>query len=296
MRRNHRPNDWLLVTTPSGQHRLRAGHIGQSGLLAVETRRPPRFSEIAWKDVELIERRNAYPGTGRFLGILVGAFGGLVIGNVAGEASTAVVCFLAVTTLGGVVGGSIGDGVARVTPLYDARAEPEGYEGSEFIADDVTRIGDSSRPEQSVDYLRVAQSARPRDLLRVYGDFGWIAGRVGRIDSLGLHDIRRDRRHDPGLGAVPDPISWSSVTGIDRRGGGASKGALIGGLIGGLVLGAAAAAMASSEPLPGGSRSPAGSALAAGFGIGGLLGGGVGALIGATRHGWHPVPGLPASP
>jgi len=290
LRRTHRPSDWLLVTMPSGRHRLRAGYIGPEGLLALEAWRPPGPAEIAWKDIALIERRNAYSGTGRSLGILAGGAGGLGIGTAAGEGGGGLVGFIAGAILGGVVGSGLGDRVFRVTPLYDAKSAAEAPAASDFLADEVTPVTDASRAEWKADYFRVAQSVRPADVLRVGGDFGWITGRVSRIDSRGLHGIERDPRYDLGLGTVPDPIPWSSVTSIDRRGSGAGKGALIGGLILGVALGAAGGGLAESFGDDGGQG------FVVGFVLGGAVGAGVGALIGATGSQWHPVPGAAPSP
>ena len=121
----------------------------------------------------------------------------------------------------------------------------------------------------------------------VRATFGQFVGRVGSIESDGLAELRPEGSQDVTL--PMEPIPWSQISSIERRGRHTLRGALIGGaIIGGFGAGLGALW---------GSLGDAGS-IAQGTLYGSALGGAVGALagtiLGAPFKGWHRVYSAPS--
>ena len=293
LRRFHRSSDWLFISTRSGRYRLRVSRIDSLGLTGFRARQgPPPIDALAWKDVVRIERRDSRFRAWQFTGAGLGAVGGLVLGRSminSGAPDGAEIVGLAVgMVLGGTLGGVLGDRNFHTTPLYAAEMR------SITAPEPAPRALAQTPPVEArfdVDLESIRALIRPRHLLRVRGDLGWAVGRVDSISSTGLHGLRPDTRHDPGLGPVRDPIPWSSIARIDRRGNSAGTGAVIGGVTLTLVGGALIGALAASS-----SKSGVGPAVAGGILVSGVAGATLGSLIGALIPKWHPVLKSRASP
>ena len=59
---------------------------------------------------------------------------------------------------------------------------------------------------------------RPDKPLRIRGTFGEFSGRVTSFDEAGLTGLRPDGRYGPRVTPPPEPLSWSQVERVDRRG------------------------------------------------------------------------------
>lgn len=176
------------------------------------------------------------------------------------------------------LGDVIGDRNVRTTPQYVAEPKPVAPpEIVPLVAAQASPV--ESRPD--VDLENIRASIQPRHLLRVRGTFGRAVGRIDSINASGLHGLNPDPRHEPGLGPVPDPIPWSSITRIDRRGHSAGTGAAIGGVAIALVSGISFGAFDES----GSSSELEGGLVFLSF----VAGAAVGSLIGALIPAWHPV-------
>jgi len=179
--------------------------------------------------------------------------------------------------------GRIGDRSSRTTSLH---VEEPGPSAPPAPVPAATAQATAVEARPDVDLGRIRASLRPRHLLRIRGDFGWAIGRIDSISSSGLHGLRPDPRYDAGPDPVPDPVPWSSITRVDRRGNSAAMGAVIGGVALTLLSGISTGAFTSGSH-----------GLEAGLIVLSLPAGAVvGSLIGVLIPAWHPVPGTTDPP
>lgn len=124
------------------------------------------------------------------------------------------------------------------------------------------------------------------DMLRVRGSFGEFTGTVGAIDESGLSQLRPDTKLDPSPASPHEPIAWSEIESVERRGHSAGRGAAIGAIVLGGLASAAGGTIGAAfgdddQDIVGG--------LFAGAMIGGPVGALAGALIGRAFPAWHRI-------
>lgn len=226
---------------------------------------PTRAFE-SWSTLTRIESRRSRFGAGTLvggaLGAVAGGYGGAAIGE---QVSTrrhsyndhgALTGLVVGGVLGAVLGGRLGDRQEEWQVAYDAGRPTGTAHPAELQRAAETRI-------------------RPGDQLRVRGAFGEFAGSVGEIGGSGLSRLKPDPRLDLPLAPPREPIAWSEIESLERRGHAAGRGAIIGAaLLGGVasaIGGAVSAAFGSDEADVG-----------AGFFVGAMFGAPVGALTGAA--------------
>jgi hypothetical protein len=275
LRQKHHASDWLYVTTPSGRYEVRVAGIHEGGLAGLESRKgAPPATNLEWNQVARIEKRNSHFHAGQLVGAVVGAFaggyGGAAIGN-PDHGDAGAWTGLAIGTVAGAwLGGKVGDRYASAEHWYEGNGP-----GGATIAGDIPNALDEFR-----------KHAKSSDVLRVRGSFGEFTGRASNVDHDGFSGLARDERHDMAFKVPEEPLRWSQIASIERRGNSAGRYAGFGALIGAGVLsvvGATVSAGFNSE-----NEDILGAALAGGA-VGGLAGAGVGALIGQGVERWHPV-------
>jgi len=292
LNRTHRSGHWLIVSTPDSLIRLRADRFTPRGLEGIHTRDGlPPFPVLEWKNVAKIERRAS--------------------GFRAGQVLIGVICSpippYGLTTAAGMwLGGGLGDKIVRTTTLYEgtpASVEPD--RGFAIAAPDSGSTGiDRDHVEQRAatvggvvpDLDRLRGDVQPGRLVHVWGGFGEFTGTVETIDPDGLHGLHPHRPPREARDRPPDPVAWSQISGMYRRGNSGGRGAAYGAVVLGGGAGAVAAAIASSGiGLSSGSSENALGAFFAGAAVGGIVGAGFGYAIGSFFKVWRPVRGLHAS-
>lgn len=137
---------------------------------------------------------------------------------------------------------------------------------------------------------RFEQYHRPDKPVRIRGTFGVFSGRVTSFDEAGLTGLHPDGRYAPRV-APSEPLSWSQVDRVERRGSSAGVGAAWGAGIVGAGTGALGAAIASIDGhgFGGGHQGEILSATVVGVVVGAAAGATLGALIGSLFPRWHVV-------
>ena len=275
-RRIH-PHDWLHVSTTSSRHEVQVAKIGPGGLSGVRARDGGAVpAEIAWRDVVRLERRESRFRAGQVLGAIVGVvaggFGGALVGGSSDRPEPIIAGGLVLGTAAGAwLGGAVGDQSKHWRPVYAVAPDP-------VLAPTTAKIEELRRlPAGSV--------------LRVRGPFGEFSGRVTMIQASGLSGLSSAPWLDRG-GALPsEPVAWSQVTSIERRGNRSGRFAVYGSvLVAGLAGAFAGGLTASGVGLSGGGDdAEVFAASAAGAGAGALIGAGLGALVGIPVPAWHRV-------
>lgn len=309
--RQTHPHDWLYVSTSSSRHEVRVARIGPGGLSGVSARGGGAVpSEIAWRDIVRLERRESHFRAGQVIGVIVGAVVGGYRGAGRGESSGGSGAWSIGSGLvlgaaaGAWIGGAVGDGSAHGSPVYAVARDPVPAPTAATADKLRGAVGDSSahgRPVRAaapdpvpapaaatIDRLRRLSA---RDVLRVRGSFGEFSGRVAMVQTSGLTGLSADPRLDRGDALPPEPLSWSQVTSIECLGNRSGRFAVFGsvlvaGLVGSLAAGVAASGIGLSY---GGSDSDVLGAFVLGAGAGAVIGAGLGALAGSPFPAWHRV-------
>jgi hypothetical protein len=137
-----------------------------------------------------------------------------------------------------------------------------------------------SAPCQSPECVRRHVDARTT--VRLAGEFGRFTGHVARWDADSLAGFEADP--DWGGNAPVVPITWSQISGVDKRVSNSGRGAVLGAITLGVITAPLAAAItAAGNP---DAQGEINKAALKGALIGGALGAGVGAAIGASSNRW----------
>jgi len=281
-------HDRIYVSTPAWRREAHIGALSAQGLSQVRAHGDETLpAEIAWSDVSLLERRTSHFRAGQMLGAVVGAialgYAGASVGESAGSVSG--VSGDAVGTLigmgvgalaGGWLGGHLGDQAERTTVLYKGVPESGNAPSQPLV------FGTSAAPSAET-IQRLARDNKP---LRVRGSFGEVVGRFSTVDSQGLGGLTVDPELDHGGSLPPEPIPWSQVTRVDRRGNASGRWAAVSSLLFAGALGTLGAAVAASD-VGGGSDADIYGGLALGAMTGAVFGAGLGALLGMGVPVWH---------
>ena len=275
------------VSTSAERYLARVGRVSPEGLAGLSAAgRASVPPVIGWNEVARIERRDSRRVRDGIAGAAIGAVALGFAGAAIGEAAStdyrsyndhgAWAGIGSGLVLGALTGAVMGNRHERVRTLYvGAPAAGDGSRGA------------SQPPESAVERAR----AHAGKLFRLRGSFGTFVGRVGTITPEGLSGLEPDHDLDSRLPLPAEPIGWSQISSIERRGSHAGRGAVIGALlVGGLSALLAGAVAASGVALSsGGSDEDIAGAAA----VGAVLGGGGGALLGAAVGlkfpGWHRV-------
>ena len=276
------------VSTAAERYLARVRRVGMDGLAELSPAgHAPVPPAIGWGEIERIERRGSRRLQGGIAGAAIGAVALGFAGAAIGEAAStdyrsyndhgAWAGIGSGLVLGALTGAVMGNRHERVRTLYvGAPAAGDGSRGA------------SQPPESAVERAR----AHAGKLFRVRGSFGTFVGRVGTITPEGLSGLEPDHDLDSRLPLPAEPIGWSQISSIERRGSHVGRGAVIGALIVGGLTATLAGAVASSGlglSTSGGSDEDILGAAA----VGGVLGSGVGALVGAAVGakfpGWHRI-------
>lgn len=300
LRQQYSANDWLHVTVEANRLELRVERIENDGLHGLRPRKrttlPPM---LPWSSIESIDRRESRVVTGRWLGLVVGVIAGAWIGGSQPygpqdpdgdgvyENPKGLHPAWKGILVGGVagpwLGGRLGDRVAHYNPLYIARPSGSPSEQATTPTDVVT-----TTPAPAEAWVpKVRTRVKPGQLMRVTGDFGQFSGRAAEITDQGLSGLLPDPAFVSTIPLPSEPISWATISRVERRGNRSTGFAVVGGLALGVSLGFMSAGM--TEWLGPSTTEQKTGAFAGGFLVGGLIGGGVGALIGAAVPRWQRV-------
>ena len=281
LRQQHHTGDWLYVTTPAGRYEIRVSGIHEGGLAGITARRgTPPASEIPWSNIARIEQRTSHFRAGQVVGLVAGAIAGGYLGAAIGNSghgdAGAWTGLTAGSVAGAWAGGMAGDRFESSRAIYEGQTA-----GGEPVA--ISTI--DSR--QAVEEFR--KSASESDVLRLRGSFGEFTGKASHIGPDGFSGLVRDPQ-DMAFKPPQEPISWSRVSSVERRGSAAGRYAGIGALIGAGIVGTLAGSV--SAGLGSDDKDILGAVLA-GAGVGGLAGAGAGAAIGSGVPKWHLVYQMP---
>ena len=279
--KENRDHPWLIATTPTGRFRFKAAWIDRVGLGGLSPEGASPADPLPWAQVERLDERVTHRRQGQRLGSFALGLAGAGLGNALGAPSRsggsyAMVGYALMSTIGGVVGGHLGDGHGSERNWYIAGAAVSG--APEQLAAAPTA------PELPVgtDVLRACGRIGPHDVFRASGEFGHFQGYADVAGPSGLESLRTDRqaREEWAGSPLPERISWETINEVQMRGGSALKGALGLGAsfaLMGALLGAAAVAVAGDGSVGVGSGAALGAAYVAPVGI--VLGAGLGALV-----------------
>ena len=234
-------HDRIYVSTPAWRRDAHIGAIDAQGLSQVRAHGGEGLpAEIAWSDVSLLERRTSHFRAGQMLGAVVGAialgYAGASVGGNAGFIGT----FIGIgagAVAGGWLGGYLGDQRERATTLYTGVPDSGNAPSQPLV------LGTSAAPPAET-IQRLAHGNKP---LRVRGSFGEVVGRFSTVDSQGLGGLTVDPELDHGGSLPPEPIPWSQVTIVDRRGNASGRWAAVSSLLFAGALGTLGAAAGASE-------------------------------------------------
>lgn len=156
------------------------------------------------------------------------------------------------------------------------------------LSDAPVAPGSGLSAKQMKRFERYHQPDKP---LRIRGAFGVFSGRVTSFDEAGLTGLHPDGRYGPRVAPPSQPLSWSQVDRMERRGSSVGVCAAWGAGIIGAGMGAMGAAIATTGLglSSGGDSGEIMGATAAGVVVGALAGATLGGLIGSFVPRWHVV-------
>jgi len=319
LRQQHSAKDWLRVTSGTSRLELRVDKIESDGLHGFRARKhTPLPSMLPWSSIQRIDRRVSRFRTGQVLGLALGAIAGSYVGTaianmgntppiyrweadgtlaldspgVTSQPGRGALIGLAVGgTAFAWLGGKLGDGIAHERPIY--LASPSGSP-SEPVATTPSEIAAMTPAPAEAWVAKVRARIKPGDLLRVTGSFGQFSGRAAAIGEQGLSGLQQDRALDSTLPLPSEPLSWATITRVDRRVNNSGRFAMFGGIGLGVFTGFMAAGIHSTLSV-GASTGDVAPSFAGGFVLGGLAGTGIGALIGLAVPRWNLVYRQPRS-
>jgi len=315
MRQQHSAKDWLRIRSGASRLELRVDRIDSEGLHGLRARkRTPQPSMLPWSSIQRIDRRESRLRTGQVLGLLFGAAAGSAVGAVVAnlgdpppiygtgfDGSWTVVAVgpsghprgaLIGLAVGGIatawLGGKLGDSIVRERPLYVPHLDRSTTEPAATT---------SALPAAEMDKVRAAR-IKLGNLLRVTGNFGQFIGRAADTGGLGLSGLQPDPAFDSTLPLPSEPLSWTEISRVERRGNSVNTFASNGGVVLGLATGllfAAAVAGYSGLSNSNASFGQLASSFTVGSVVGAGAGAGVGALIGLAVPRWNLVYRRPRS-